>query len=412
MLCGIDYNHGRTYYEKIFFVFVVTAMLIASVSAFASCSDVLELKEYTLSYKALTELENGASLDELILIKEEYSLVTPSDDENGIKAEPIEYAIKTLEGKNVRITDLVSLYLPEYSGRFVLITTDSKPYVIPFIRYSDSFGLTNGRLYTLSNANEIIYRTLTHNGNPSQFVEISFREYGSVCRRFEGFCDRAELLQVIYDLGQNSAQYLNDETFSPYKEYSFTHLYFEKLTEINEASGVSISQILSNDKYNWVFPSRYGYTTAALKDGKWQIADSYYPVVPPNSAKIADGVVCADQIDKAAWTQLIKEDSDKITDIVCADITDYYGKYVYIAAEKSAYLIQFSASPELTGLENGKLYELSEANKILHKNFGFEDRFIEQDDPATGDSAEMLLGISSTAAIAMILTAKKRKKSR
>lgn len=301
---------------------VVFAIVITSVTAFASSSNTLELKEYTLSYKALIEIENGASLDELVLIKEDHSLVTPSNDENGIKSEPIEYAVRSLESNKVRITDMVSLYFPEYYGRFVLITTSSKPYVIPFSSFPDFFGLTNGRLYTVSNANEIISRTLSHNGEISREMidEWYFRPFGDIpCRRFKSFYNREELLKVIQDIKPKFAPYLYDTTLTQYKEYSVSHLHFDKLIAINKETGVSISQILSKDKYSWVFPtSRGSYTKAVLEDGKWKelrIAASY---AYSDCGGIADGVVRADLID-AAIEKIKDNESCEIEDmdIIC-----------------------------------------------------------------------------------------------
>lgn len=387
-----------------FILIFVTVMLITSVSAFASDTD-FELKEYTLSYKALTEIENGVPLNELILIKEEYCLVAPSNDEDGIKAEPIDYAIKKLESANIRITDMVCLYIPEYNGRFVLLITDKKPHLIPFVRLPEFIGLTNGRLYTISNANEIIYRTISNNGElPREVLDDYFLVFGdSPCKHFESFYDHKELLKVMQDLKSKSAPYLNDPTFTAYKEYSFSHDFLYKL-----AQDSSVNELILGKKYSWVFPSRYGDSTAALKDSKWQTIGSSYSVVPPDSAKIVDGIVRADQIN-AAIDEIRESDQCEITDVICTRITDYFGKYVCITTEKSAYLIPFSVRPDFTGLENGKPYKLSEAYNTLRKNFGLDDELELSNNPATGDASENPVIVGLTAAIVMILTAKKLK---
>ena len=136
-----------------------------------------------------------------------------------------------------------------------------------------------------------------------------------------------------------------------------------------------------------------------------------FSYVPGDSTEIADGIVRADRIDEAI--KAIKQaDPSDITDLVCVYLVDYFGNYVCITTVNSAYLIPFSAKPDFTGLENGKLYKLSEAVRILNKNSGFEDEFTEQNAPATGDPSEMLSVIGSMAAITMIFTAKKRKKSK
>ena len=435
MLCGINYNHrGRNFIMKRFFAIIlvfVTAMLITSVSAFASGSNVLELKEYTLSYKALTEIENGTALDELILFEEEYCLVSPSNDGDGIRSEPIDYAIKKLESNNIRITNMVCLYIPEYNGRFVLIITEKKPHLIPFVGSPDFLGLTNGRLYTVSEANEVIYRTLTNNGDISQEVlDYLLQPYGFdysdfECRSFENFYSSEELFQIMKDLKSKSAPGTSDfSLLSEYKEYSFSHDFLDKLVR-----GSSISDLISGKEHLWIFPSRYGTRTIALKDGKWNsISGGSYADVTLGSNEIHDGIVRADQIDEAIKT-IKQADPSDITDLVCVNLIDYLGNYVCITTENTAYLIPFSKRPDFTGLENGKLYDLAEAYQTLRENFGNANpddltdeelaRIIKNNkhfdissSPSTGNSAEMLPAAGSTAAVVMLLTLKKRKRSR
>ncbi len=190
------------------------------------------------------------------------------------------------------------------------------------------------------------------------------------CKSFSYFFDENEFLQVIDQaiadpftketdqIGKTSA---DSTEYKGYKEFMVSH---KLLTDLE--NGKQLNELLPTE-YRWVIHNDKGdEAVAAKKTDGWK-AIGYSRVVCEllESSGVADARVDVDMVNSA-----LNIITDDIIGVVCVYIPAYYGKFICITTSTKPYLISFNARPEFTGLENGRLYDLSEANDILYQNFG------------------------------------------
>lgn len=192
------------------------------------------------------------------------------------------------------------------------------------------------------------------------------------CKNFGYFFDEDEFSQVIVQAIANplmkmenqitamSADYADE--YNGYKEFMVSYKF---LTDLE--NGKQLDELLP-EEYTWVIPNNVGgETDVAKKSGRWEVV-GYSRALLESSDTADDRMDIVDTVNSAL--DLITED---IIDVVCVKIPVYHGSFVCITTNNSPYLISLNANPEFTGLENGRLYDFSEANDNLYQNYGSMD---------------------------------------
>lgn len=190
------------------------------------------------------------------------------------------------------------------------------------------------------------------------------------CRAFESFFDSDELAVVIEqtsddfymkEIGYTAANVYSSKNIGEYKEYRALGADFlERL-----ANGTSVKELIS-DECTWIIPSgKYTAEVSLNNEGEWHTDRiGWFSEELIESGAILDDCVRFDQVDLA-----IKRIGSNIEDVICVNMPTKYSKFVCLVSD-TTYVIPFSPRPDFTGLENGKLYTASEANKIWSDNIG------------------------------------------
>ncbi|MFY9198680.1 MAG: hypothetical protein WBK75_05540 [Acutalibacteraceae bacterium] len=168
-----------------------------------------------------------------------------------------------------------------------------------------------------------------------------------------------EFTKLKYDISKED-NHTKSEIFdfeSAYKVYTLTH---HHISSAYSKHGNIKNAITS--QYNWMIPTadNKSLATAELSNDKWSIIGYKEGDSPKNTY-----VIDKQQISKAL---------DKQSKITGDNIIDYkniwspmiYTTFVYIQTSQNEYLIPFGSRPDLTGLENGKIYEAKDAVEILN----------------------------------------------
>jgi len=116
---------------------------------------------------------------------------------------------------------------------------------------------------------------------------------------------------------------------------------------------------------------------------KWQVPTENFDLVTVRKAQTANtwelvGVVFNDETDsmrskvvnKSSLHTAISSRVKEISNLQYIDCPMYFTTFAYLESGGQEYLIPYSTRPDLTGLENGKMYTASDTVAILYTNFG------------------------------------------
>lgn len=128
-------------------------------------------------------------------------------------------------------------------------------------------------------------------------------------------------------------------------------------------SGESISSIISKD-YIWVVPTSDNESIRVDDiDGAWEVIGYSTPV----SANAVTDLIQTDTLNAEIST--LGTDKNNISEVICFEVPMYHTNFVYMKAAEDEVLIPYGSRPDLTGLENGKLYSPQEVSDILAVSF-------------------------------------------
>lgn len=148
-------------------------------------------------------------------------------------------------------------------------------------------------------------------------------------------------------------------------QYGYKLYSLETPDFINEISkGSDLKDLISSD-YVWVLSSSTDTTVKVNNnEDKWTVIGFKTPV----RGKTDDDLIDFNQI--LALLEEVKINSEVSKDsVLCFEASMYHTSFVYIPTSKKVFLIPYGSRPDLTGLENGKLYDVQEVAEILDKAF-------------------------------------------
>ncbi len=138
-----------------------------------------------------------------------------------------------------------------------------------------------------------------------------------------------------------------------------------------------------SEEYVWYITNNNVTVMIKKDNGKWQVYgssemlpddDDVYQSNEPRFGMINDAV-----------EKIRESDTSEIKDIVCvSDVAGTYTSYVCVFTDNT-YVVPFSARPDFTGLEYGKVYTPDEAEGILRENGYFDPpQYDENGNPLIG----------------------------
>lgn len=130
------------------------------------------------------------------------------------------------------------------------------------------------------------------------------------------------------------------------------------------ADGYTVEKLLT-DEYVWIVPSDSNkQVRVAKKDSEWKVV-GYSTPSALNS--VTDMIQVAEARDLA---QTISA-NEALKKMQCFEAPMYHTNFVLLTLEDGyEQLIPYGSRPDLTGLENGKVYSVAEVCDILGKTFG------------------------------------------
>ncbi len=162
-------------------------------------------------------------------------------------------------------------------------------------------------------------------------------------------------------------------------------------------NGSDLSGLIS-DEYVWIVVTAANQSIrAAQVDGEWEVLGYS---TPPSETATAN-VVQLEPLN----TELaaLSASQTSIGRLVCFEAPMYHTDFVYMDASDGAFLVPFGSRPDLTGLENGKLYTPEEAGGILSASFGGAQS--ENGNAGIGGAAAQRAGRGPAAASGAVLLA-------
>jgi len=157
----------------------------------------------------------------------------------------------------------------------------------------------------------------------------------------------------------------SDEQFdfkAAYKEYELIN--YDIVSEYKK--GENIESLIS-DEFNWKIPTT-DQNLAVIKkvDNKWE-------VVAIENKNSSDSKIKSNIINKVSVSKAIIKETSNIKDLKYIKSEMYHTSFSYVKVENGKeFLIPYGSRPDLTGLENGKMYEASEVMDILYINFSID----------------------------------------
>ncbi|MGN0601161.1 MAG: hypothetical protein ACI4I7_00465 [Oscillospiraceae bacterium] len=172
----------------------------------------------------------------------------------------------------------------------------------------------------------------------------------------------------------------NEEQFTnPYKLYSISDPDF--LSEISDPTFAE--QIIKTD-YCWMVPTKDNNIIKVKKsNGQWEVLG--YSITADSSDEV--DFIRFEKIDSNITT-LTKSNKNELQNAICFEAPYYHTSFIYLSANGTQYLIPYGSRPDLTGLNNGKLYTTDEVEKILNSTLPTEKSSITADENGGLSSAE------------------------
>lgn len=154
---------------------------------------------------------------------------------------------------------------------------------------------------------------------------------------------------------------ISEQFINPYKLYTITDPEF--LSELNDSA--SFSELIGNT-YSWIIPTKDNNIIKVKNNNdKWEVLGYSTPTDLTTSES---DIIQFDKIDTKITTSA-KNKSNPLEKAVCFEIPYYHTNFIYLSESNNHYLIPYSSRPDLTGLQNGKIYRITEVSKILNSTF-------------------------------------------
>lgn len=208
-------------------------------------------------------------------------------------------------------------------------------------------------------------------------VVTVFADNSDDSAKFTNIYDSSEIDEVMEAIKNDGLisdfENTSTEEVSPYKLYSVTQ---EEFSGINKNAAESI--IASGD-YQWIVPNSSGKVIKVAKEqGKWKVLG--YSTSENNTknpeASLGEFVndILKTGLESAQADNTEKLDGDDLTEnAVCFEVPQYYTYFIGLFSENGGYVIPYGSRSDLTGLENGKMYSVENADKILRANFNISE---------------------------------------
>lgn len=201
---------------------------------------------------------------------------------------------------------------------------------------------------------------------------IPARAAGPDAAAYPEFFDAAEFQQVwdavfhtelLYENGVLDEARPADTEGSLEASYKMFSLKDPKLLPALQ-NGSDLSGLIS-DEYVWIVVTAANQSIrTAQVDGEWEVLG----YSAPRSETAATNVVQPEALNTDLATLSASQAS--IDRLVCFEAPMYHTNFVYMDTSDGAFLVPFGSRPDLTGLENGKLYTPEEVGGILSASFG------------------------------------------
>ena len=169
--------------------------------------------------------------------------------------------------------------------------------------------------------------------------------------------------EILYENGVLSNMQTRSGTESQLKDAYKMHTLEQIDLVAALQEGVSLSEIISDD-YVWIVSTPDDEAIRVDKvDGKWTVLGYSSPA----SADAATDLIRMDTVNEEL--SIISAETNELPEVLCFEATMYHTNFVYMDTADGEVLIPYGSRPDLTGLENGKLYTPQEVSEILAVSF-------------------------------------------
>lgn len=176
-----------------------------------------------------------------------------------------------------------------------------------------------------------------------------------------------ELIEIKTMLSKNN-------TFSSVEKdkivYDYDNAYkcfeFQDVNIISQFKKTQSFEALISDNYSWKIPTANEVYTIKENNNEWEIIGFNETGTGINAEKIDFNFL------KTAASKSFK--SNEKLDYKIVKSNKYHTTFIFIKSQNNEIIIASGSRPDLTGLENGRIYSANEAIQILSKSFNEEYR--------------------------------------
>lgn len=179
-------------------------------------------------------------------------------------------------------------------------------------------------------------------------------EYSKVLSAIEQFDASQDIPQKFY------AESYDADT-AKYKIYKLSQP--DMVVQLN--NGKSVSDCLSTE-YSWTVEAPGKLFVVVEEQGEWRVAGYQYLEDEQSKAGIIDTAVLE-------RNDIALNKSAQDAEILFFEAPLYFTNFVYYTSNETEYLIPYGSRPDLTLLENGKVYTAKEVADILTESFNLNE---------------------------------------
>lgn len=184
------------------------------------------------------------------------------------------------------------------------------------------------------------------------------------CNEYEEMMDAVLNAEILYTDGviSNEPSTINENGIisnqfgNSYKIYSLVDPDFVTALQ----NGKNLSEIISN-QYIWILPTKDNSTIKVIEEsGEWRVIG----YSRPRTTGVVTDLVDMNTVDDAVSDLQVEHGTYDIS-VQCFSAGMYYTNFAYLSINNHDYLIPFGKRPDITGLDNGKVYTPQEVCEIL-----------------------------------------------
>ena len=209
----------------------------------------------------------------------------------------------------------------------------------------------------------------------------------------------SEISEIQDSIVNNNTLGASDENLEIQKGYKVYWFKGHDIVRMYRQAG-NVDALIDYEQYTWQIPTSTGNVATVIPSdvkGEWKVA---------GIAEFDDAVETASKsvVDKDTLKCTISKQISDVKDFKYVISHYYHTTFAYVKSGNQEYLIPYGSRPDLTGLENGKVYQPGSVMDILEETMGLPNAgLIAADGGAGGTDTLWTVVVSIVLTVVIVL---------